>query len=165
MDAEQATNTIINDHLPQLKMLMDKGQLEVDNIDAFCETNVFSVDQTRRILAKGQSLGLAGNFHAEELSNLGGVGMGVELGVLGVSYVEHISPQAIDQMAARLRAVAVLLPTTAFLMRLTPSPVRRMIEAGVAVALATDFNPNAHCTSMVSGEIFYLWGCRESSTR
>ena len=72
MSAEEATNAIVNDHLPQIKREMDAGRLSVDNVDVFCEKNIFTVVQTRRILEKGKEFGMAGNFHAEELSYTGG---------------------------------------------------------------------------------------------
>ena len=72
MSAEEATNAIVNDHLPQIKREMDAGRLSVDNVDVFCEKNIFTVVQTRTILEKGKEFGMAGNFHAEELSYTGG---------------------------------------------------------------------------------------------
>ena len=74
--------------------------------------------------------------------------MGAEVGASGISHLEEISDQGITKMATA-GSVAVLLPTTAFLMRLSPPPVRKMIDAGMAVCLGSDFNPNAYCLSMV----------------
>ena len=65
--AEAATNDIVSVQLPDIKRRLDNGQLRVDNIDVFCEQGVFNVDQSRRILRAGQEIGLAANFHAEEL--------------------------------------------------------------------------------------------------
>lgn len=78
--------------------------------------------------------------------------MGAELNAKGISHLEFISDEGIRKMAES-GSVAVLLPTTAFLMRLVPPPVRKMIDHGVAVALGTDFNPNAHCLSMVRADL------------
>jgi len=77
------------------------------------------------------------------------VQMGAEIGALAISHLEEISDEGVAAMAASA-SVAVILPTTAFVMRLKPPPVRKLIEQGVAVALGTDFNPNAHCYSMAS---------------
>ena len=74
--------------------------------------------------------------------------MGAELGAHAVSHLEEVSPEGIAAMA-RSGTVAVALPTTAYMLRLRPPPVRDMIAAGVAVGLGSDFNPNAHCLAMV----------------
>lgn len=74
--------------------------------------------------------------------------MGAELGALAISHLEEISDEGISAMA-RSGSVAVVLPTTAYILRLKPPSVRKMIDAGMAVALGSDFNPNAYCLSMV----------------
>ena len=74
--------------------------------------------------------------------------MGVEVGATAVSHLEEISDAAISLMAEH-KTKAVILPTTAWLLKLKPPPVRAMLDAGVVVALGTDFNPNAHCMSML----------------
>ena len=74
--------------------------------------------------------------------------MGAELGAAAMSHLEEISDAGIQAMADK-QCVATILPTTAYLLHLKPPPVRQMIEAGVPVALGTDFNPNAFCLSMV----------------
>ena len=68
--AQEATTDVVDVQLPRLQQLMDNGQLHVDNIDVFCEQGVFSVEQTRRILTAGTNMGLAINFHGEELHRL-----------------------------------------------------------------------------------------------
>lgn len=70
--------------------------------------------------------------------------------VFAASHLEEVSDAGIAAMAAA-GTVAVLAPTTAYILRLKPPPARRILEAGVPVALATDFNPNAFCHSLVSG--------------
>lgn len=74
--------------------------------------------------------------------------MGTEIGATAMSHLEEVSDQAIQKMA-EVGTVATILPTTAYLLHLKPPPVRQMISSGVAVALGTDFNPNAYCLSMV----------------
>ena len=71
-----------------------------------------------------------------------------ELGADAISHLEEVSEEGIAAMA-KAGTVAVILPTTAYILRLPQPPVRKMIEAGVIVALGTDFNPNAFCLSMV----------------
>ena len=75
--------------------------------------------------------------------------MGAALKAEAISHLEEISPAGITAMASS-GSVAVILPTTAYILRLPSPPVRDMIERGVIVALGSDYNPNAHCLSMVS---------------
>ena len=77
-----------------------------------------------------------------------------ELGAEAISHLEEVSDDGIEAMAAA-GTVAVILPTTAYILRLPQPPVRKMIEAGVIVALGTDFNPNAFCLSMVPISVLY----------
>lgn len=80
--------------------------------------------------------------------------LGVELKAEAMSHLEQISERAIKGMAEN-ECIGVILPTTAYILRLDPPPVRKMIEAGVPIALGSDFNPNAYCLSMV--RIFALF--------
>ena len=73
--------------------------------------------------------------------------------ISGISHLEEISDDGIKAMAESHTA-AVLLPTTAYILRLKPPPARKMIDGGVPVALGTDFNPNAYCLSMVSCSLY-----------
>ncbi|XP_064097376.1 probable imidazolonepropionase [Macrobrachium nipponense] len=147
LTAEEATRCVVEEQLPALKRARESGELQVDSIDVFCEHNVFDVNQTRRILEAGRKDGLLLNFHAEELHPLKSAEMGASLGAEAMSHLEEISEEGIAAMA-KAGSVGVLLPTTAYILRLTPPPARAMIEAGVPVALGTDFNPNAFCLSM-----------------
>jgi imidazolonepropionase-like amidohydrolase len=70
MNAEEATENVINVQLPEIARLNSSGALKVENIDVFCEKGVFNVEQTKRILEAGQALSLQANFHGEELSCL-----------------------------------------------------------------------------------------------
>lgn len=74
--------------------------------------------------------------------------MGAEIGALAISHLEEVSEEGMRAMA-RAGTVGVLLPTTAFNLRLKPPPARALIQEGVPVALGSDFNPNAHCLAMV----------------
>lgn len=74
--------------------------------------------------------------------------MGAEIGALAISHLEEVSEEGIVAMATA-GCTAVVLPTTAYILRLRPPPVRKMIENGVAAALGSDFNPNAYCMAMV----------------
>ncbi|XP_013793776.1 probable imidazolonepropionase [Limulus polyphemus] len=147
MTSQQATDDIISDQLPRIKDLMNKGSLCVDNIDVFCEKGVFEVEESKKILQAGQLLGLRVNFHAEELHCIHGAEMGAKLGAEAISHLEEICEAGIQAMA-KAGTIAVILPTTQYILRLRPPPVRQMIEAGIPIALGTDFNPNAYCLSM-----------------
>lgn len=144
---EEATNNVINCQIPKLQELMKNNELTVDNIDVFCEKGVFGVEDTRKILEAGKSAGLAINFHGDELHPMKAAELGAEVGARAISHLEEVSDKGILAMAAA-SVVAVLLPTTAYILRLKCPPARKMINAGVPVALGTDFNPNAFCLSM-----------------
>ena len=87
------------------------------------------------------------NFHGDELHPLGGAELGAEIRAEAISHLEEISPEGMEAMA-EAGSVGVILPTTAYILRLKPPPVREMIKHGMIVALGSDFNPNAHCVSM-----------------
>lgn len=152
--AEEATEAVIK-QIPTIAAQNKAGELAVENVDVFCEKGsagcdppgVFSIEQSRRILAAGKDANLNINFHGDELNYTGSGELAGELGALAVSHLEKISEEGIQAMAKR-PSFAVLLPTTAYTLRLHPPPARRLIEQGVPVALGTDFNPNAHCMSM-----------------
>lgn len=108
--------------------------------DVFCERGFFELDESRTILQACQRAGLGVKIHADELSPLGGVELAEELGAVSADHLLHVTPQGIEALA-RAGVIAVLLPGTAFSLNAPYAPARRMIDAGVAVALGTDFNP------------------------
>src|SRR5881398_1071870 len=108
--------------------------------DVFCEPGVFDVAESRTILTAAQRHGLALKLHADELEGSGGAELAAALGALSADHLAAISEAGIRALAAS-DTVAVLLPATmTFLGRPTHAPARRLVEAGAAVALATDFN-------------------------
>ena len=132
---------------PAPQKMCEAGDLAVDFVDVFHEQGVFETEESREILTAARKLGFALNFHGDELHPVGSAELAAEVGAHAVSHCEEISAEGIQQMATH-KIAAVLLPTTAYLLRLTPPPAREMIEAGVPVALGSDFNPNAHGLSM-----------------
>jgi imidazolonepropionase len=108
--------------------------------DVFVEASAFSVNEARRILRAGQEAGLAAKLHADQLTSNGGAELAAELGALSADHLEHISEQGILAMA-RAGVVAVSLPLASLFLGQSPLPARRLIQAGVPVAVATDFNP------------------------
>ncbi len=114
--------------------------------DIFCEPGVFSVAESRQVLAAAREHGLAVKLHADELEGSGGAELAAELGALSADHLAAISEPGIAALAAS-STVAVLLPATmTFLGKRSQAPARRLIEAGAAVALATDFNPGTSPT-------------------
>ncbi len=117
-------------------------------VDVFCEKGVFSPAQTRRLLADASRFGWRVHLHADELTPLGGAELAAELGVSSASHLLHASEIGIAALASA-GVVAVLLPGVSFFLRERWAPARRLVEAGVPVALATDCNPgSSHTESM-----------------
>jgi imidazolonepropionase len=114
--------------------------------DVFCEHGVFTIDETRRILVAAGNAGLGLKLHADELRPSGGVELAVELGATSADHLAAMSPQGIEALA-NSETVATLLPgTMLFLGKSRQGPARELIDAGAAVALATDFNPGTSPT-------------------
>ena len=158
MSSDEQTEIIIKSHLPALKKALEEDEISLDQLDAFTETGVFSVEQTEKIMNAAVEIGLnqSLNIHVEELSCLGGAEMVARLeNGRAASHLEEVSDEGIKAMAEN-NIAAVLLPTTALQLKLKPPPTRKMIDAGCIVALATDFNPNAHCLSM---PLVLYFGC------
>ncbi|KAK0133820.1 putative imidazolonepropionase [Merluccius polli] len=129
----EATEDILQVQLPALRRRMSSGELRVDNIDVFCERGVFDLEATRAILQAGKDMGLHINFHGDELHPMNSAQLGAELGALAISHLEEVTAEGIAAMATAKTAAP---------------RARDMLEAGVIVALGSDFNPNAYCCSM-----------------
>jgi imidazolonepropionase len=129
-----------------VRLLIDEMLPEVarrrlaDFCDVFCETGVFSVAESERILNRARDLGLRLKLHADELSPLGGAELAARLGAVSADHLLCITDAGIDALAAS-GTVATLLPGTAFFLGVDYAPARRLIERGVPVALASDCNP------------------------
>jgi len=114
--------------------------------DVFCEPGVFTVEETRTILTAARAAGLALKLHADELSAGGGAELAAELGATSADHLATISPAGVAALASS-PTVATLLPgTMLFLGKSSHAPARALIDAGAAVALATDFNPGTSPT-------------------
>ncbi len=123
-----------------------KGMAEF--CDVFAEEGVFDIDQSRRILKRAKEYDLIPKVHADEMTTLGGAELAAEVGAISADHLLKVSNKGI-QALAKAQVVAVLLPATAFvLMEKEYAPARKLIEAGVPVALATDYNPNCMTESM-----------------
>ena len=110
--------------------------------DVFVEEGAFDRDETRRIMEVAAEHGLRAKLHVDQLSDGGGGELAAEVGAISADHLERISDAGIAAMAGA-GVVAVSLPFAAFFLRQPPMPARRLIEAGVPVAVATDFNPGS----------------------
>ncbi len=110
--------------------------------DVFCDRGFYSVEEARRILLAAKEHGLGLKIHADELAHVGAAELAGELSATSAEHLLHISEEGISALA-RSGTVAVLLPGTAFVLDEPYPPARKLIEAGVPVALGTDFNPGS----------------------
>ena len=111
-------------------------------VDVFCDRGFFTLEQTRRIVESGAKYGLKAKIHANELDFSGGVQLGVELGAMSVDHLESSGTEEIECLRSS-RTVATLLPGAALFLGMNYPPARAMVENGVTVALASDYNPGS----------------------
>lgn len=128
---------IINEMMPAVAQ-----ENLADYIDVFCEEGFFSPEETETICRAGMRYGLKPKIHANQLNLSGGVETGVKLEALSVDHLETMDNKAIKALAAS-GTIGTLLPAAAFFLRMPFQPARQMIDAGCAVALASDFNPGS----------------------
>ncbi len=128
---------VINEMLPEVAR-----EKLADYIDVFCDKGFFTVDETDRILNAAVAYGLIPKIHANELDYSGGIQLGVKYKALSVDHLEFTGD---DEIAALLGSgtMPTLLPGAAFFLNMQWAPVRKMIDAGLAVAMASDFNPGS----------------------
>ena len=117
-------------------------------IDVFCEDGAFDVDQARTILAAGAARGLRGRLHANQLTYGGGVRLAAELGLVAVDHCTFLSDLDVESLSDS-GTIATLLPGVEFSTRQPYPDARRLLDAGVRVALASDCNPGSCFTSSV----------------
>lgn len=116
--------------------------------DVFCEKNVFSIEESRKLMEKAKELGLKVKLHADEIVQLGGAELAAELGATSADHLLQASNEGVTAMA-QANVVATCLPCTAFSLREHYARARFMIDQGCAVALATDFNPGSCFTESI----------------
>ncbi len=134
---------MIDDVLP----IVDQRGL-AEFADIFCEENVFSVEQSRRFLLAAQKRGFKLKLHADEIVRLGGAELAAELGAISADHLLQASDEGINAMK-EAGVVATVLPCTAFSLKESYARVRHMIDQGLVVALATDFNPGSCFTESI----------------
>jgi imidazolonepropionase len=113
-----------------------------DYIDVFCETGFFSPAEMETIVRAGQAIGLKPKLHINQLSSIGGLQKAIALNAVSVDHLETMTDQDILDLAAS-NTIGTLLPTAAYFLRMPFQPARAIIDAGAAVALASDFNPGS----------------------
>ncbi len=129
--------------------MLDAAAPHAKWIDVFCETGAFDVDQARAILVAGRERGLGLRMHSGQLGESGGVRLAVEIGAASVDHCTFLSDADVDALAAG-STVATLLPGAEFSTRQPYPDARRLLDAGVTVALATDCNPGSSFTTSMS---------------
>jgi len=132
---------IVNDMLPAIH---EEGLAEY--IDAFCEDGYFTVEQTERIVKAGAKYGLKARLHVNQFKSFGAVQMAASNDVLSLEHLEELSDEDLDTIKSS-NMFAVGLPACSFFLGIPYTPVRKLIDANVPVALATDFNPGSSPTS------------------
>jgi imidazolonepropionase len=132
---------IINDMLP----VIAKEKL-ADYIDVFCEKGFFSVEEMETVCKAGISYGLKPKLHMNQLNSIGGMEAGIDLGAISVDHLETMTAADIN-LLSNSDTIGTLLPTAAFFLRMPFQPARELIQAGAAIALASDFNPGSSPSS------------------
>jgi len=128
---------IIEEMLPRIQ---EEGL--ADYIDAFCEEGYFNVDQTNRIMAAGASIGLRAKVHVNQFNSIGGVEACIDHNALSVDHLEVLTTVDLA-LLAESNTLPVALPSCSFFLSIPYTPVRDLIEAGLPVVLATDYNPGS----------------------
>lgn len=134
---EEYVDLVINEMIP-----MVASEELADYIDVFCDRGFFTVEDTERILMAGIKYGLKPKIHANELDYSGGIQTGVKYGALSVDHLEYTGDDEIKALSGS-DTMPTILPGAAFFLNLPLAPVRKMIDNGLPVALASDFNPGS----------------------
>ncbi len=113
-----------------------------DYIDVFCDEGFFTIEETSAILKSAAAYGLKPKIHANEMANSGGVQIGIKYHAVSVDHLERIENAEIDALLAS-NTMPVALPGASFFLRIPYAPVRQMIDSGLPVVLASDFNPGS----------------------
>lgn len=140
-----------------LDMLIDevlpviKAENLADYIDIFCETNYFTVADAERIMAAGAKYGLQSKIHVNQFTSIGGIQAGIKHNALSLDHLEVMTEKDIEDLH-QSETMPTALPSCSFFLKIPFAPVRKMIDEGLAIALATDYNPG----STPSGKIPFV---------
>ncbi len=128
---------IINEILPVIA-----AEQLADYIDAFCETGFFSPEEMTTICKAGAAYGLKPKLHVNQLNSIGGIEAGIAANAVSLDHLETLTDKEIN-LLADYKGCCTLLPTAAFFLRMQYQPARKLIDAGCAVTLASDYNPGS----------------------
>ncbi len=134
---DEYVDIVINEMLPVIA-----AEDLADYIDVFCDKGFFTPDHTERILMAGMKHGLRAKIHANELDNSGGIEVGVKYGALSVDHIEYTSDEDI-KLLLESDTMPTVLPGAAFFLNMPLAPARKMIDEGLPVAFASDYNPGS----------------------
>ena len=128
---------VINDILPRVA-----EEKLADYIDVFCEKGYFSLEDTERILKAGKVFGLKPKIHVNQFNAFGGIALGVKYDALSVDHLEELNPEDILALQGS-KTMPVALPSCSYFLSIPYTPARKLIDAGLPLALATDYNPGS----------------------
>ena len=134
---EKYVDIVVNEMIPLVA-----GEGLADYVDVFCDKGFFTVEDTDRILAAGVNHGLIPKIHANELDYSGGIQVGVKHNALSVDHLEYTGDSEIEALLGS-GTMPTILPGAAFFLNMPYAPARKMIDAGLPVAMASDFNPGS----------------------
>ncbi|MCD4698842.1 MAG: imidazolonepropionase [Bacteroidales bacterium] len=134
---KEYVDIVINEMIPQVA-----AEELADYIDVFCDQGFFTVEDTGRILMAGMKYGLRPKIHANELGYTGGIQVGVKYNAMSVDHLEYTGDEEIE-ILKNSETMATILPGAAFFLGMVYAPARKMIDAGLPVAMASDFNPGS----------------------
>ena len=134
---QEYIDLIINEMLPVIA-----AEKLADYIDVFCETGFFSPAEMEIICKAGAVYGLKPKLHINQLNSIGGIETAIKLNAVSVDHLETMTEQDIANISAS-KTIGTLLPTAAFFLRMAYQPARKLIDAGCAIALASDYNPGS----------------------
>lgn len=138
-DHQGYIDLIVNEMLPVIA-----AEKLADYIDVFCENGFFSPEETEAICRAGMAYGLRPKLHVNQLGSIGGIEVGIKTGALSLDHLETLTDNEITLLSGDdWKGLCTLLPGAAFFLRMPFQPARRLIDAGCAIALASDFNPGS----------------------
>jgi imidazolonepropionase len=148
LGAHAVPNAYKNNKSGYLQMLIDDilPAIEKENladfIDIFCETGYFSIADTQQILDAGKKHGLIGKIHVNQFTAIGGIQVGIKNNVRSVDHLEEMRSEDIEALK-NTKTMPVALPSCSYFLSIPYTPARKMIDAGLPLALATDYNPGS----------------------
>ena len=144
------------DYVDTVCRMMPDAAKYADFVDIFCEEGFFTVPDAEKVLSAGLRCGLRPKIHANQLAVSGGVQVGVKYGALSVDHLERSGEAEIEALRGT-GTMATMLPGSSFFLRIPDGPAKAFIDAGLGIALASDYNPG----SSPAGDMRFIWalGC------